>query len=241
MTLKVLQTKDQIRTARQSLERSGLSSLPSPLKKHAAHIAARVGMKPPLILGDFVKSWDLLTSIEFLESNVVRNDPVLDIGAYASEILIALKKAGFTNLTGVDLNPRLKEMPFQNDIKYVTSDFMNTPFSDASFQAVTSISVIEHGFEPERLMKEAARILRPGGYFIASFDYWREKIDTGRTRFFDMDWLIFSEQDVFDMLAVAKKYGLEPVGELHPQTGDRAIEHGGFEYTFGWMVLQRQS
>lgn len=241
MTLQVLQNKDQIRTARETLEARGLSSLPGSLRQGVAKAAARVGLKPPLVLGDFVKSWDLLTSIEFLEASVSRDGPILDIGAYASEILVALKKAGFTNLTGVDLNPRLKEMPFQGEIKYVTSDFMVTPFTDASFDAITSISVIEHGFDPEKLMKETARILRPGGYFIASFDYWREKIDTGATRFFNMDWLIFSEQDVNAALAVAAKYGLEPVGALQPQTSDRAIEHGGFHYTFGWMVLQRRS
>jgi SAM-dependent methyltransferase len=240
MTLQVLQNKEQIRAARAKLEARGLSSLPSALKQRFAATVARFGVAPPLVLGDFVKSWDLLTSIEFLENNVSRNSAILDIGAYASEILVALKKAGFTNLTGVDLNPRLNKMPYQDEIKYVTSDFMTTPFADASFDAVTSISVIEHGFDPERLMKETARILRPGGYFVASFDYWREKIDTGNTRFFGMDWLIFSEQDVAAMLAVAAKYGLEPVGALHPETADRAIEHGGYHYTFGWMALQRR-
>ncbi len=240
MTLKVLQNKGQIRAARDTLEGRGLSSMPGPLKQGIAKAVSRVGLAHPLILGDFVKSWDLLTSIEFLEANVPHDGPILDIGAYASEILISLKKAGYTDLTGVDLNPRLKEMPFQSEIKYVTSDFMSTPFADGAFAAVTSISVIEHGFDPERLMREAARILRPGGFFIASFDYWREKVDTGNTRFFDMDWLIFSEQDVAATIAIAAKYGLAPVGDLHPQVSERAIEHGGFHYTFGWLVLQRR-
>lgn len=240
MTLKVLQNKTQIRRARDTLQARGLSSVPGPIKRTIAKAVSRAGLAQPLVLGDFVKSWDLLTSIEFLEANVPPDGAVLDIGAYASEILVALKKAGYTDLTGVDLNSRLKDMPFQQEIKYVTSDFMSTPFADSTFAAVTSISVIEHGFNPEKMMKEMARILRPGGFFIASFDYWREKITTGNTRFFDMDWLIFSEQDVNAMIAVAAEHGLMPVGDLYPQTGERAIEHGGFHYTFGWLVLQRR-
>lgn len=240
MTLEVLQNKEQIRAAREALERRNLSSLPHPVVRGAARAMAWVGLEPPLVLGDYIKSWDLLRSVEFLEQHVARDAPILDIGAYASEILIALHKAKFTNLTGVDLNPRLAEMPYGDRIRYTTSDFMATPFADESFAAVTAVSVIEHGYDPERLMREVARLLRPGGYFVASFDYWREKVDTGDTRFFGMNWLIFSEQDVEAMLAIARKYGLEPDGALQPETADRAIEHGGYRYTFGWLVLKKQ-
>ena len=51
------------------------------------------------------------------------SDPIADIGCYASEVLVALCKLGHTDLTGIDLNPKLGDMPFQGAIKYEVSDF----------------------------------------------------------------------------------------------------------------------
>ncbi len=241
MTFHVLKNETEIREARQTLVERSLSSLPHPATRLAGRLMARLGLSPSLILGDYVKSWDLLKSVEFLEQHVPRNSPILDIGAYASEILIAMHKAGFTDLTGADLNSKLSRMPFPNKIRYVESDFMATPFKDQSFKAITSISVIEHGYDPERLLREVSRLLVPGGYFLASFDYWPNKIDTGSTRFFDMSWLIFSKDDLEELLSIARGMGLVPAGNMEPDADKRAIEHGGYHYTFGWLVLQKQA
>lgn len=239
MAMEVLQTRQQINQARAELSRRGLSAIPSPAEKKVKELASRLRLARPLIMGDKVKSWDVLKTAEFLEKNLDHARPVLDIGCYASEILVVLDRAGFTDLSGVDLNPRLGKMPAQDRIRYVRADFMDTPFEDASFSAVTAISVIEHGLNPPKLLREISRILKPGGYFLASFDYWPDKVDTSQTRFFDMDWLIFSQEDVSAFLGEAERHGLQPAGDLHFAAQDRAIEHGGFQYTFGWLALQK--
>ena len=41
------------------------------------------------------------------------------------------------------------------------------PFADASFDLVTANMVLEHVAAPDRLFREVARVLRPGGRFIA--------------------------------------------------------------------------
>jgi len=116
---------------------------------------------------------------------------------------------------------------------------MRTLFGDKSFDAVTAISVIEHGYDPQRLIPEIARLLRPGGYFLASFDYWPEKIDTTGTRIFGMEWTIFSREEVLGFLSKAREYGLTPVGDLALDAGDKVIRWGGKEYTFGWLALRK--
>ena len=170
MIMEVLQNKLQIRNARQVLVNKGASLVESPLRS----LLRKFGLVRGVSMGDMVKSWDVLATVDFLESNVKKNEPILDIGCYASEVVIALHKLGYSNLTGADLNPDLQKMPYQNDIRYELTNFMHTKFEDASFRAITSISVIEHGFDGQSLLKEMSRLLNPGGYFIASFDYWSE-------------------------------------------------------------------
>jgi Methylase involved in ubiquinone/menaquinone biosynthesis len=56
-------------------------------------------------------------------------------------------------------------MPFADKIKYVVGDFMHTPFPDNSFDVVTAISVIEHGFNPDLLLKEMLRIVKKETFY----------------------------------------------------------------------------
>ena len=190
-------------------------------------------------MGDVVKSWDVLATIKFLEKHVKKHEPILDIGCYASEVIVALHKLGFSNLTGADLNPNLQKMPYQDSIRYEVTNFMHTKFEDASFKAITSISVIEHDFDGQALLEEMSRLLQPGGYFIASFDYWPEKIDTTGTQFFGMDWKIFSKEEVGNFVTEAAAYGLSPVGEMKYDGKDKPIDCAGKQYTFGWLVLKK--
>lgn len=241
MSLEVLKSKSQIESARKELGKRGISQIEKASSSGFRDLLQRAGLaKRRPAIGDYLKSWDVLETVKFLEAHADKSAPILDIGCYASEIIVSLHDAGFTNLTGVDLNPDLSLMPHGDSIRYTKGDFMDTPFPDASFQAITSISVIEHGYDAPKLTKEMARLLAPGGYFVASFDYWPDKIDTGATRFFDMDWLIFSRDAVADLIAEAEKVGLHPAGRLNFDAGDKAIAHGGYDYTFAWLALQKR-
>jgi len=233
--MEVLKSKQQISEARILLEQMNASSIEPKWRRQLR----RIGIRGGIPVGDVIKSWDVYKTIEFLSKNTGKNESILDIGAFASEVIVALHKLGYTNLTAADLNPELVNMPFSDSIDYRISDFLHTPFDDSSFKAITSISVIEHGFDGEALMKEVSRLLIPNGYFIASFDYWPEKIDTSGTRFFNMDWLIFSSQDIARLIDTAAYYGLEPVGDINTSADRRPISCAGYDYTFGWIVFRK--
>lgn len=235
--LNILKNRNQIKQARAAMREQGRSALEGTLAK----ALRRIGLGQSLPIGDVVKSWDVARTLDFINNQLTKDARILDLGAYCSEVPVSLARMGFTAVHGVDLNPNVITMPHADRVQYSVSDFMNTTYETESFDAVTAISVIEHGYEPQRLFAELVRLLRPGGYFIASFDYWPEKIDTGTTRFFDMTWLIFSEQDVKSMLKEAERHGLRPAGELHPEAAERAIHCLGFDYTFGWLVLCKDS
>ena len=235
MTMQVLLTKDQIGDARRVMLEKGISAIDSPLRSLMRTLRLVEGVS----VGDRQKSWDVLSTVEFIEKNVGKNEAIADIGCYASEVLISLHKLSYTNLTGIDLNPKLSDMPYRESIRYEVSNFMKTPFAAETFKAITSISVIEHGFDPQSLLAEMSRLLKPGGFFIASFDYWPNKIDTTGTTFFGMDWLIFSRKDVEQFIESASGYGLRPVGELQFLGNEKAISCAGKDYTFATLVMRK--
>lgn len=234
--LDVLLRQNQIEDARRKMLNTRVSALDV---GRVSQILRKLKLKKSPAIGDHVKSWDVLKTIGFLNEYVSASDPILDIGAFSSEIIVSLYSQGYTNLAGVDLNDKLKDMPFAHKIRYEISDFMYTPFEDEAFSAITSISVIEHGFNGETLLKEMSRLLKPNGYFIASFDYWPEKIDTTGIKFFDLDWKIFSQTDVERFVVLAEEYGLKPVGNMRFNAEDAVINTLGKEYTFGWIVLKK--
>lgn len=240
MSMEVLQNKTQISTARQELDKKGASHVDRPDSRLKARLR-RLGLVRDVVMGDLIKSWDVLATINFLESHVKKSDPILDIGCYASEILASLHMLGYLDLTGADLNPNLNKMPYKDSIRYEVTNFMHTKFEDASFRAITSISVIEHDFDSQSLLKEMSRLLKPGGYFIASFDYWPEKIDTTGIQFFGMDWKIFSKEEVESFIKEAAPYGLFPAGEINYSSKEKPIDCVGKQYTFAWLVLKKAS
>jgi SAM-dependent methyltransferase len=239
LTGRVLQHKQQVRDARAELRRRGLSCLSGPLPFR--FLLRKLGARIPAAVGYWIKSWDVLETVRFLEENVTRTGRILDLGANTSEILAILHRLGYTDLTGVDVAPEIARMPYAHAIRYLQADFMRTGFPDASFDALTSISAIEHGYDGEALFAECARLLRPGGHLVLSFDYWPEKVDTTGTLMYDMTWRIFSREEALEMLGVAAKHGFEPTAEVQFDAADRVVQWGKWKYTFAWLALRKSS
>ena len=237
MSAHVLKFKWEIESARQELRRRGLSSM-SPWWENALQF---LGVGSGIKVGDRRKSWDILKTAAFLEEKMPKHAPILDIGAYASELICVLHRLGFGNLFGVDLEPRVKLMPFARAIHYEIGNFMRTSFADGSFQAITAISVIEHGFKSQPLLLEVSRLLRPDGYFIASFDYWPRKLDTAGVKLFGMDWNIFSAEEVHRFIAEAGADRLALVGEVDLEVWEAPISYAERDYTFAWLALQKST
>jgi SAM-dependent methyltransferase len=235
VSLEVLaKSVDNIR-ARAEIRRRGLDFI----TPWFAQVLLRTHIFRGVNIGLLEKSWDVLKALQFIEQHVSKTTPILDLGAYASEVICSLHKMGFSDLTGIDLNPSLVRMPYKQNIKYVTGDFTHTAFPSETFGAVTAISVLEHGFSAPKVFREISRILKTGGYLIGSTDYWPEKIDTSGVLMHGLDWTIFSKNELLNLIEEAGKYGLVPVGQLNLEASEAAIRWLERDYTFAWFALQK--
>lgn len=232
--VETLKSREEIRLARKEMDRRGIDCLNPAVKLEFQKKGWIDG------IGDVVKSWDVLKTVNLIEKNLPKDSPVLDIGSYCSEVPCVLARLGYQSVSGVDLNPELVNMPYNDRVRYHIGNFMETPFADRSFSAITAISVIEHGFDSRKLLAEVSRLLKPRGYFIASVDYWPDKIDTEGIVCFGLDWRIFSRKEMLDFIEQAKEFGLRPVGKLDFAAQDKTIDWMDRSYTFAWLALQKE-
>jgi 2-polyprenyl-6-hydroxyphenyl methylase/3-demethylubiquinone-9 3-methyltransferase len=94
---------------------------------------------------------------------------LLDVGCGGGFLSNPLAAAGLA-VTGLDMAHDSLEVAARFDpsgrAKYIQGDAYHLPFAESSFQVVTQMDVLEHLENPERAVKEAARVLKPGGLFF---------------------------------------------------------------------------
>ncbi len=123
------------------------------------------------------KSWDILSILETIESYLPRrNARILDMGSFNSEIALALWQAGYRELIAVDLNPAGQSIRwFGNRIDFRCENLYHPSVPPESLDAVTAVSVIEHGYDRNRLVDTLKSLLKPGGIALITTDFSFEK------------------------------------------------------------------
>lgn len=194
----------------------------------------------PLHRGD-EKNWDHLAAVFAILGSASTSACVLDAGAeFYSNVLPALFSYGYRNLYGINLSFRGEAR--RGPILYLHGDITQTSFSDNFFEAVTCMSVIEHGVPVGKYFREMYRVLKPGGLLITSTDYYPTAIDTKGKMAHGAAIKIFTKQEIQEILRLAGEIGFESTGEVDLECNERPVqwEPFGLEYSFVIFTLRKK-
>lgn len=112
---------------------------------------------------------------------------ILDAGCGAGEITRPL--AAQYRLTGVDIEReavdycRRQALPGGNS-RYLKADLASLPLPSNRFDAIVFCNAIEHLFEPDPVIRELARVLKPGGILLCT----TENCDSWLWVFLEQTW-----------------------------------------------------
>ena len=122
---------------------------------------------------DRSRGWGYHWMLDTLESEVllplVQDRDVLELGCGTGLIMDRISDRCRT-LVGVDISlGMLERARGRGHRRVVQASVEQLPFQDATFDVVYSFKVLAHVERVDRALEEAARVLRPGGWFVADF------------------------------------------------------------------------
>ncbi|NOT34295.1 MAG: class I SAM-dependent methyltransferase [Candidatus Eisenbacteria bacterium] len=110
---------------------------------------------------------------EFLGADLPASGRAIEIGCGSARLLARMGRAAPLELVALDPAPNALAIVRRTAaiaglrMERVRGDALSLPFPDASFDLVLSGGLLEHFPEPEAVVAEMVRILRPGGTFYA--------------------------------------------------------------------------
>lgn len=135
---------------------------------------------------------------------------VLDIGCGEGMEALALSRMGAALVHGIDIYidaPRNEAVRRESagEIAFSVMDAMRTTFPDGEFDAAVTYCAFEHFSDPFAVLKECARVVRPGGLIFLTSSVWAHPYGSHMQFFTKVPWVqyLFSEKTI---MAVRKKY-----------------------------------
>lgn len=94
---------------------------------------------------------------------------ILDVGCGDGSLTLKLKRAcGAGEAYGIDISEKATKLALDKGIRAIclNVDDEDFPFGDSFFDAICASEVFEHLFDPDRLLQNCMRVLKPGGILV---------------------------------------------------------------------------
>ncbi len=170
-------------------------------------------------------------------AGVARGRRVLDVACGSGLVSRAAGQMG-AGTVGLDFSRRMIERARARvpDLEFLEGDAERLPFERASFDAVVMNFGIPHLASPERALREARRVLRPGGRF--AFTVWADPKDNPGARIMS-EAIAAHADDPADFPQGPPRYPLHDSGQCREALAEAGFDRSSFAFisiTAAWLV-----
>ena len=182
------------------------------------------------------KNWDSLAALDLVLKSTGKDGRIFDAGGELySMILPWLFLYGYKNLSAGNLV--FHKSTHKGPIVYHHSDITKTGLDNAAYDAITCLSVIEHGVNLRSYFCEMSRILKPGGVLITSTDYFDTQVDTRGQMAYGVPIHIFTKQEIVEALEIANQFGLALIGPLDLSAEEKVVNWKQYDLNYSYVIF----
>ena len=114
---------------------------------------------------DYKNNWDDELFRKEILCRIDNDFTILDLGAGSGNVDQMNFKEKASCVCGIDPDPRVQSNPYLHEGKIATGE--SIPYDEETFDLVFSDNVVEHLSDPDAVLLEVRRVLKPGGLFLA--------------------------------------------------------------------------
>jgi len=120
-------------------------------------------------LARFFRQYGLRKRVKLIEQ-YVQNGRLLDVGSATGDFLSVMSSQPDWQLIGVEpIHSAVAQSRNEVGVDVVEALLNDVPFAPESFDVITMWDVIEHVYDPVKVVKQAAILLRPGGVLVVNY------------------------------------------------------------------------
>lgn len=93
---------------------------------------------------------------------------VLEVGCGAGQMAERIKHEVTAEIVALDTSERMIDLTRARSVEAVLGDVQQLPFADGEFDCVLAAWLLYHVVDRDHAISECARVLRPGGRFVAA-------------------------------------------------------------------------
>jgi SAM-dependent methyltransferase len=167
-------------------------------------------------------------------SSYRQNNLLLDLGFGAGSFLQAATRAGW-NVRGVELSKTAAEHARKQGMEVFCGELAKACYAEGLFDVVVASELLEHLDDAKSLLREIARVLRPGGLLWATTPHGKG----ASARLLGVKWSVASPPEHLQMFSLVGmksmiigsgfskvrilSHGLNPFEILHSLKNDRSV------------------